>query len=125
MDASVLALAPPVSPPLPPDPAAVEKRTELILDALKPAIAAPGEHRLFRSGKLGGLFASKHGPSAEAAKAALTEGLLDITRTETRGKFLVEWARITSRGIAFVDKHDTPKATLRELKTIQDFRFLF
>ncbi|HEY2785110.1 MAG TPA: hypothetical protein VGJ05_09065 [Fimbriiglobus sp.] len=118
MDASVLALAPLVPPSLPPDPVAIGKRTDLILDALKPAIVAPGEHRLFRSGKLGGLFASKHGPSAEAAKTALADGLLEITRTETRGKFLIEWVRVTSRGIAYVGEHDTPKATLRELKSL-------
>lgn len=118
MDASVLTLAPPIPPALPVDPHTVEKRTELILDALKPALVAPGEHRLFRSGKLGGLFPSKHGPAAEAAKVALTDGLLEITRTETRGKFLFEWVRITPKGIAFVDKHDTPKATLRELKAV-------
>jgi hypothetical protein len=116
MDAAVLTLAPP--PVGPPDPAAVEKRTELILDALKPAIAAPGEHRLFRSGKFGGLFASKHGTHADAAKFALADGLLELTRTETRGKFVVEWVRVTSQGVAYVDKHDTPKATLRELKAV-------
>jgi len=118
MDAAALTLAPVTPPTLPPDPAAVERRTELILDALKPALVAPGEHRLFRSGKLGGLFASKHGAHAEAAKTALTDGLLELTRTETKGKFLFEWVRITPKGVAFVDKHDTPKATLRELKAV-------
>ena len=118
MDAAVLTLAPVAPPALPPDPAAVEKRTELILDALKPALVAPGEHRHFRSGKLGGLFASKHGIPADAAKTALTDGLLELTRTETKGKFLVEWVRITPKGVTFVDKYDTPKATLRELKAV-------
>src|SRR3954469_6526145 len=51
----------------PPDP----RRTELLLDAVKAAIGTPGEHRLFRSGKLAGLFPSRAGPSADAALAAI------------------------------------------------------
>src|ERR1700677_2115436 len=42
-------------------------RTELLLDALKIAIATPGEHRLFRSGKLRGLFHSRVGLAMEAS----------------------------------------------------------
>ena len=34
-------------------------RTEILLTALKAAIAESGEHRLFRSGKLAGLFPSR------------------------------------------------------------------
>src|SRR4051812_27821535 len=36
----------------PPDP----RRTDLLVDAVKAAIGTGGEHRLFRSGKLPGLF---------------------------------------------------------------------
>jgi hypothetical protein len=68
--------------PARPAPADAEKRTELTLDALKRGIAEPGEHRLFRSGKLAGLFPSRAGVSAEAALAALTDGLLETVRTE-------------------------------------------
>ena len=52
--------APAVAPPVPLSDA---KRLDLILDALKAALAAPGDHRLFRSGKLPGLFPSRTGAS--------------------------------------------------------------
>lgn len=96
-------------------PVDVEKRTELTLDALKRALAEPGAHRLFRSGKLAGLFPSRVGASADAALHAITDGLLETVRTETKGRFIVEWVRATPRGVAFVHDRDSPKAVLREL----------
>jgi hypothetical protein len=100
----------------PPDP----RRTELLLDALKAAIGTGGEHRLFRSGKLPGLFPSRAGPSADAALAAIRDGLLETFRTETRGKLVVEWVKATPKGVAFVHEHDSPKSVLRELKAVLD-----
>jgi DNA-binding PadR family transcriptional regulator len=101
-----------------PAPADAEKRTELTLDALKRAIAGPGEHRLFRSGKLAGLFPSRAGTSADAALAALTDGLLETVRTEAKGKLIVEWVRVTAKGVAYVHDRDSPKAVLRELRAV-------
>ena len=95
-------------------------RTELLLEALKAAIAAPGEHRLFRAGKLAGLFPSRGGTSSEAALLAVREGLLEVARTETRGKFVVEWVRATPKAVTFVHEHGSPKSILRELKDVLD-----
>lgn len=95
-----------------------EKQSELLLDALKSAVAVPGEHRLFRWGKLGGLFPSRVGPSAAAAKFALSEGLLEHVRTEMRGRLIVEWARATPKAMQHLDEHDSPKAVLRELQDV-------
>lgn len=95
-------------------------RTELLLEALKLAIATPGEHRLFRSGKLAGLFPTRAGTSAEASLLAIREGLLETVRTETRGKIVTEWVRATPRAVAFVHDHDSPKSVLRELKQVLD-----
>ncbi len=95
-----------------------EKQSELVLDALKAAVAEPGEHRLFRWGKLGGLFPSRLGVSAAAAKFALANGLLEPVRTEVRGKLIVEWARATPETIRYLDAHDSPKAVLRELRDV-------
>jgi len=99
-------------------PVDAEKRIELTLDALKRAITEPGDHRLFRSGKLSGLFPSRVGASSEAALQALSEGLLETVRTELKGKIIVEWVRVTPRGVAFVHDRDSPKAILRELKDV-------
>jgi hypothetical protein len=97
-----------------------ERRTELLLDGIKAAIATPGEHRLFRFGRLAGLFPSRAGTSAEAAYVAVRHGLLETVRTETRGKLVVEWVRATPKGVGFVHEHDSPKAVLRELKGVLD-----
>lgn len=113
-------LNPPMSDQVAPTatPVDVEKRTELTLDALKRALAEPGAHRLFRSGKLPGLFPTRIGISSDAALRALTDGLLETVRTETKGKFIVEWVRVTPKGVAFVHDRDSPKAVLRELRDV-------
>lgn len=95
-------------------------RTESLLDALKFAIANPGEHRLFRSGKLAGLFASRAGASSEAALLALRGGLLETVRTETRGKIVTEWVTATPKAVTFVHDYDSPKSVLKELKDVLD-----
>jgi hypothetical protein len=97
-----------------PDP----RRTEHVLDALKTALAAPGEHRLFRMGKLPGLFPARAGTSAEAALEAVRDGLLETVRTETKGKLITEWVRATPKAVGFVHEHDSPRSILRELKDV-------
>lgn len=94
------------------------KLQDLTLDALKVAIAKPGEHRLFRSGKLPGLFPTRTGASADAALAALSRGLLETVRTETRGKVVTEWVRVTPAGVGYVQETDSPRAVLRELRDV-------
>lgn len=119
-DADVVPTPPPTvsqSPTKPPL-AARAGVGEVLLDALKQAIAVPGDHRLFRSGKLAGLFPSRTGTSADASLAALSEGLLESVRTETKGKLVTEWVRVTPAGVAFVHERDSPKAVLRELREV-------
>ncbi len=94
------------------------KAAEFTIDALKTAIEQPGEHRLFRWGKLPGLFAGRVGLSGEAATAAVENGLLEITRTEIRGKLIVEWVKATPKALIYVHDHDSPKAVLRELRGV-------
>src|SRR5439155_20379098 len=89
------------------------RHIELLLDALKAAIGTPGEHRLFRSGKLPGLFPSKADTSAEAALFALRDGLLETVRTETRGKIVTEWVKATPKGVAFGQDNDSPESVLK------------
>lgn len=91
---------------------------DVLLEALKTALADPREHRLFQSGKLPGLFRSRYGPPADAALFAIKEGLLESVRTEAKGRLIVEWVRATPRGVGFVHDHDSPKAVLGELKQL-------
>jgi DNA-binding PadR family transcriptional regulator len=93
-----------------------ERVREHLIAALKQSLAESGEQRLYRSGKLSGLFASRSGAAGDAAAEAIREGLLDIRRTETRGKFTIEWVRITPKGVDFLHRHESPVAVLRELQ---------
>jgi hypothetical protein len=94
------------------------QRTEFLLGALKTALATPGEHRLFRSGKLAGLFPARTGPAAEAALQAVRDGLLETVRTETKGKLVTEWVRAAPQAVAFVHENDSTRSILRELKDV-------
>jgi hypothetical protein len=87
----------------------------ILLEALRAAAAVPGELRLYRSGKLPGLFPARGGAHAEAAAAALADGLVEVVRSETRGKVTTDWVRVTPRGVDFVLRHESPARTLGEL----------
>src|SRR5207248_4462101 len=69
-----------------------------------------------KMGKQPGLFAGKSGANAEAAARALQEGLLEIVRTESKGKSVAEWARITPAGVTFLHDHESPQLALSDLK---------
>jgi hypothetical protein len=94
----------------------MDKLTDMLLEALKRAIAVTNEQRLYKSGKLDGLFPARSGASAEAAARALNDGLLDLVRTETKGKTTIEWVRITPKGINWLHDQESPVQVLRELR---------
>ena len=93
-----------------------ERNNEAVLAALRMALAQPGEHRLYRSGKQPGLFASKTGATAGAAIQAVADGMFEISRSETKGRTTVEWVRLTPKGVEFLHAHESPLAVLRELQ---------
>jgi len=95
----------------------MDKVTEALVAALKEALAGPGEHRLYRAGKLAGLFPGRAGANAEAAARALRDGMLEVVRTEAKGKVAVEWVKLTPRGVNFVHDHESPLVVLRELRS--------
>jgi hypothetical protein len=93
-----------------------ERVREHLIGALKQALAESGEQRLYRSGKLAGLFSGRGGAAGDAAAEAVRSGLLEVTRTETRGKFTVEWVRLTPKGVEFLHQSEAPVSVLRELR---------
>ncbi len=97
---------------------AADKISETLIEALRRARAEPGEQRLFKSGKLPGLFASRGGASGEAADRAQREGLIEVVRTETKGKAVSEWVRLTPRGVDFLHSRESPTAVLQELRDL-------
>lgn len=90
---------------------------QALIGALQQSLSEPGEQRLFRSGKLPGLFATRSGTNAEAAKKAFKDGLLELVRTDDKGKHPVEWVRPTPAGVSFLHAHESPRAVLEELKS--------
>jgi hypothetical protein len=95
-----------------------DKVIEILTDALKQALAEPAEQRLYKSGKLDGLFAGRTGVNGEAASQAIRDRLLEIVRTETKGKVTTEWVRPTPRATEYLLQHESPVQALRELQAI-------
>lgn len=93
-----------------------DKVSGILLDALRQAVTEPAEQRLFRSGKLPGLFASRTGANAEAAARAVREELLQVVRSESRGKLTTEWVRPTPKGVDYVHRHESPVRALEDLR---------
>src|ERR1043166_7725650 len=88
----------------------------ILLDALRRAASHQAELRLFRSGKLPGLFPARTAVNTAVAAEALREGLIEVLRSETKGKTTTDWVRITAKGIDFAVQHDSPARALDELK---------
>jgi hypothetical protein len=94
----------------------MDKVTDALVAALKRALAEGTEQRLYKSGKLDGLFAGRGGAARQAATRALRDGLLELARTEAKGKTLIEWARLTPAGVDFLHNRESPAAALHELR---------
>lgn len=95
-----------------------DREQDVLIEALRQAVAEPGEQRLYRAGKLPGLFAGRGGATGEAAGRAVREGLLDVVRTEVKGKTTIDWVRATPRAVDFLHAHESPVEVLRELRQL-------
>jgi hypothetical protein len=95
----------------------MDRIEQALVDALRQALAEPGEQRLYKSGKLAGLFVGRGGTAGAAAAQALRDGLLEIVRTETKGKTVIEWVRLTPRGVDFLHERESPLRALEELRS--------
>lgn len=97
---------------------AADRTLATLLDALRQALSASSEQRMHRNGKLSGLFPSRGGVSAEAAARAIRDGLLEVVRTEEKGKTVIEWVRLTPPGVNFLHEHESPRRALEELREL-------
>jgi hypothetical protein len=93
-----------------------DKMVETILQGLKAALAEPGDVRLYKSGKLPGLFAGRAGINGDAAAQAIRDGLLEVVRTETKGKISIEWVRATPSAVRYVHEQESPLTALADLR---------
>jgi hypothetical protein len=97
---------------------AKDKLTETLLEALRQALTNSGEKPIFKAGNQAGLFSGRTGVHAEAADRAKREELLEILRTEVKGKATIEWARITPAGVNFLYEHESPLRVLSDLQEL-------
>ena len=98
-----------------------DKFTPLILDALTRAAAEPAGVPLFASKTAPGLFpASTAGKPA--AKKAVDDGLLEVLRTESRGKAQAEICIPSKAGMQFLLAEASPKQVLEDLVRILEER---
>jgi hypothetical protein len=93
----------------------MDRAKQLLVEALRVGVDQ-AEVRLYRAGKLAGLFGGRTGLNAELATAAQEQGLLEIVRTEVKGKTPVEWVRVTPKGVDFVLRAESPVRALEELR---------
>ncbi len=98
----------------------MDKQKFLLLQALRQGAGQPDGVRLYRSGKLPGLFAGRTREHAAVADQAVRDGLLEIIRVELRGKSAVEWAKVTPRGIEYLLQHESPVRALEDLRETID-----
>ena len=94
----------------------MDRSTQILVEALQQALAHGEDQRLYKSGKLEGLFPGRTGPAGDAAAQALRDGLLEVVRAEARGRTTIEWVRLTPRGVDFLHDHQSPAAALNELR---------
>jgi DNA-binding PadR family transcriptional regulator len=94
----------------------MDKVKSILLDALKQAASQPGEQRLYKSGKLDGVFPGRTGANAEAVAQALRDGLLEVVRSETKGRTTVDWVRLTPKGVEFLHSSESPVRAMDELR---------
>lgn len=91
---------------------------DVLTTGLRQALSEGGPVRLYRAGKLSGLFTSRAGTPGDAAAQALRNGLLEPVRTEVKGKTTIEWVRITPDGVEYLAAHDSPSRPLTELREL-------
>ena len=86
---------------------AADKVTDLLVEVLKQGLAGPGEHRLFRSGKLDGLFPVRIGGDLVALHL-LESPKLDKPITEFIGGWNPEVEKVSwSKNTVWIDKAQT------------------
>ena len=95
---------------------AMDRSSLILIEALQQALARGDEQRLYKSGKLEGLFPGRTGHAGDAAAQALRNGLLEAVRTEVKGRTTIEWVRLTPHGVDFLHDHQSPAAALNDLR---------
>ena len=98
-----------------------DKVTQQILDALTRAAAEPAGTVLYGTKSEPGLFPAT-AAAKPAARKALDDGLLEVIRTETKGKQTRELAVATDQGLQFLLAQSSPKQVLEDFVRVLEER---
>ncbi len=98
-----------------------DKLTPLILDALARAAADPAGAPLYASKTEAGLFPLSSA-AKPAAKKCLDDGLLQLCRTDVKGKTARELYAATDKGMNYLVEHASPKAVIDDFVRILEER---
>jgi len=98
-----------------------DKSSELVLEALRRAVAEPIGLPLFAGTRRPGLF-SASASAKQAASLCKEQGLLKALRTEAKGKTHIEFCAITEKGLAHLLAEANPKGVLESLVRALDER---
>jgi hypothetical protein len=93
----------------------MDRAKQILVDALRGGVDR-AEMRLYRAGKIPGLFTGKTSLNAELARHAVEQGLIEIVRAEIKGKAPIEFVRVTAKGVEFVLGAESPVRAIEELK---------
>ena len=98
-----------------------DKLTPLILDALARAAADPAGAPLYSSKTDPGLFPLSSA-AKPAAKKCLDDGLLQLCRTDLKGKTARELYAVTDKGMNYLVEHASPKQVIDDFVRILEER---
>jgi hypothetical protein len=98
-----------------------DKLTQHIIDALSRAAADPGGLPLFAGKSEPGLFPSAS-PGKLASQKCLSDGLVHVVRTETKGKSARELYGLTDKGWEFLLAAVNPKQVLEDFVRVLEAR---
>lgn len=93
----------------------MDRAKQVLVDALRGGVDR-AEVRLYRAGKIPGLFNGKTTLHSEIARQAVADELIEITRADIKGKAPIEYARVTAKGVEFVLNTESPVRAIEELK---------
>lgn len=99
----------------------MDKSAPMVLDALNRAVLEPGGLPLFAGKQLAGLFASS-ASARHVAQQCKDDGLLQIVRSESRGKAVQEICAITEKGVAYLLAQSSPKQIIEQFLRALDTR---
>ncbi len=95
----------------------MDRIEQSLVEALRQALAEPGEQRLYRGGKLTGLFPGRNGVAWHRRRpGAARRPAGRSSARETKGKTIIEWVRLTPRGVDFLHERESPLCALQELR---------